>query len=71
MNRELKEHEACQEMLDYVGRFLTKIGWKPLVAGGLRIEQGDKQYNFNLIIPFTGKPPKKKKIPDDSGKAGA
>ncbi len=52
-------NDRYDKLVDAMADYLRAEGWNPLVAGGIRIEQpiGNVRYNYELVIPFTGRPP--------------
>lgn len=54
----MKSKTIEEKAIDACAQYLRSKGWKPLVGGFERIEQGSAKYNFRLVFGFTGGPPK-------------
>ncbi len=48
--------KAQEKFIDATAKFLRAVGWNPLVAGNIRIEQQPtaSKYHYQLVINFTG-----------------
>jgi hypothetical protein len=53
-----KKHDS---FLKAATRYLEQNGWSVLVIGGTSVHQGDRPFNFKLMVGFTGKKKDKSK----------
>jgi len=49
------------KLIEAMAEYLREKGWNPLVGGLVVIQQqpGERKFNFELVIRFTGAPPAK------------